>query len=178
MLVIQRPSVSAISEATDNRQKFSVSPLEPGLGHTIGNSLRRMLLSSIPGAAVTSVKFDKALHEFTTIDGITEDVTEIILNLKDIVVKSDVDDVVSVQVDVNGPIELTAGDISLPAGVEFINGKQHIATLSAKGHLSVVLTIERGKGYVGSDRDSGRKTIGVIPVDASVLAGSPRDFRS
>jgi DNA-directed RNA polymerase subunit alpha len=125
-----------------------------------------MLLSSIPGAAVTSVKFDKALHEFTTIDGITEDVTEIILNLKDIVVKSDVDDVVSVQVDVNGPIELTAGDISLPAGVEFINGKQHIATLSAKGHLSVVLTIERGKGYVGSDRDSGRKTIGVIPVDA------------
>jgi DNA-directed RNA polymerase subunit alpha len=166
MLVIQRPSVSAITEATDNRQKFSVSPLEPGLGHTIGNSLRRMLLSSIPGAAVTSVKFDKALHEFTTIDGITEDVTEIILNLKDIVVKSDVDDVVSVQVDVTGPIELTAGDISLPAGVEFINGKQHIATLSAKGHLSVVLTIERGKGYVGSDRDSGRKTIGVIPVDA------------
>ena len=89
MLVIQRPSVSAISEATDNRQKFSVSPLEPGLGHTIGNSLRRMLLSSIPGAAVTSVKFDKALHEFTTIDGVTEDVTEIILNLKTLVGSDD-----------------------------------------------------------------------------------------
>ncbi len=166
MLVIQRPSVSAISEAIGNRQKFSVSPLDPGLGHTIGNSLRRMLLSTIPGAAVTSVKFDKALHEFTTIDGITEDVTEIILNLKDIVVQSDVDDVVSIQIDVTGPIELTAGDIQLPAGVEFINGTQHIATLSSKGHLSVVLTVERGKGYVGSDRDSGRKTIGVIPVDA------------
>ena len=108
MLVIQRPSVAAVSEATGNRQKFSVSPLEPGLGHTIGNSLRRMLLSSIPGAAITSVKFDEALHEFTTIDGVVEDVTEIILNLKDIVVKSEVDDVVSVRVDAKGPKELKA----------------------------------------------------------------------
>lgn len=166
MLVIQRPSVSAISEATGNRQKFSVSPLEPGLGHTIGNSLRRMLLSTIPGAAITSVKFDKALHEFTTIDGVTEDITEIILNLKDVVVQSEVDDTVTVRIDVNGPKEVTASDIQLPAGVEFINGSQHIATLSAKGSLSLEITIERGKGYVGSDRDSGRRTIGVIPVDA------------
>jgi DNA-directed RNA polymerase subunit alpha len=166
MLVIQRPSVSAISEAVGNRQKFSVSPLEPGLGHTIGNSLRRMLLSTIPGAAITSVKFDKALHEFTTIDGVTEDITEIILNLKDVVVKSEVDEVVTVRIDVNGPKDVTAADIQLPAGVEFINGSQHIATLSAKGSLSLEITIERGKGYVGSDRDSGRKTIGVIPVDA------------
>jgi DNA-directed RNA polymerase subunit alpha len=166
MLVIQRPSVSAISEAVGNRQKFSVSPLEPGLGHTIGNSLRRMLLSTIPGAAITSVKFDKALHEFTTIDGVTEDITEIILNLKDVVVKSEVDEVVTVRIDVNGPKDVTAADIQLPAGVEFINASQHIATLSAKGSLSLEITIERGKGYVGSDRDSGRKTIGVIPVDA------------
>ncbi len=166
MLVIQRPSVSAISEAVGNRQKFSVSPLEPGLGHTIGNSLRRMLLSTIPGAAITSVKFDKALHEFTTIDGVTEDITEIILNLKDVVVKSEVDEVVTVRIDVNGPKDVTAADIQLPAGVDFINGSQHIATLSAKGSLSLEITIERGKGYVGSDRDSGRKTIGVIPVDA------------
>ncbi|MEY3616486.1 MAG: DNA-directed polymerase alpha subunit [Actinomycetota bacterium] len=166
MLVIQRPSVSAISEAVGNRQKFSVSPLEPGLGHTIGNSLRRMLLSTIPGAAITSVKFDKALHEFTTIDGVTEDITEIILNLKDVVVKSEVDEVVTVRIDVNGPKDVTAADIQLPAGVEFINSSQHIATLSAKGSLSLEITIERGKGYVGSDRDSGRKTIGVIPVDA------------
>jgi DNA-directed RNA polymerase subunit alpha len=142
MLVIQRPSVSAISEAVGNRQKFSVSPLEPGLGHTIGNSLRRMLLSTIPGAAITS------------------------LNLKDVVVKSEVDEVVTVRIDVNGPKDVTAADIQLPAGVEFINGSQHIATLSAKGSLSLEITIERGKGYVGSDRDSGRKTIGVIPVDA------------
>ncbi|MEY3363926.1 MAG: DNA-directed polymerase alpha subunit, partial [Actinomycetota bacterium] len=162
MLVIQRPTVSAVGESVNNRQKFSVSPLEPGLGHTIGNSLRRMLLSTIPGAAVTSVKFDKALHEFTTIEGVTEDVTEIILNLKDIVVKSEVDDVVSVRIDATGPKELTAGDISLPAGVEFVNNKQHIATLSAKGSLSMEITIERGKGYTGSDRDAGRRTIGVI----------------
>jgi len=166
MLVIQRPSVAAVGEAEGNRQKFSVSPLEPGLGHTIGNSLRRMLLSSIPGAAITSVKFDEALHEFTTIDGVVEDVTEVILNLKDIVVKSEVDDVVSVRVDVSGPKDLKASDIALPAGVDFVNGDQHIATLSAKGRLSFDLTIERGKGYLGSDRDSGRKTIGVIPVDA------------
>ena len=166
MLVIQRPSVAALGEAVGNRQKFSVSPLEPGLGHTIGNSLRRMLLSSIPGAAITSVKFDEALHEFTTIDGVVEDVTEIILNLKDIVVKSEVDDVVSVRVDVQGPKDFKASDISLPAGVDIVNADQHIATLSAKASLSFELTIERGKGYMGSDRDSGRKTIGVIPVDA------------
>jgi len=166
MLVIQRPTVAAVGEATGNRQKFSVSPLEPGLGHTIGNSLRRMLLSSIPGAAITSVKFDEALHEFTTIDGVVEDVTEIILNLKDIVVKSEVDDVVSVRVDVQGPKDFKASDISLPAGVDIVNADQHIATLSAKASLSFELTIERGKGYMGSDRDSGRKTIGVIPVDA------------
>jgi len=166
MLVIQRPTVAAVAEATGNRQKFSVSPLDPGLGHTIGNSLRRMLLSSIPGAAITSVKFEKALHEFTTIDGVTEDVTEIILNLKDIVVKSEVDDAVAISVDVSGPADLKAKDIPLPAGIEFVNGDQHIATLSAKARLSVEITVERGKGYLGSDRDSGRKTIGVIPVDA------------
>ncbi|NCX59723.1 MAG: DNA-directed RNA polymerase subunit alpha [Actinobacteria bacterium] len=166
MLVIQRPTVAAVGEATGNRQKFSVSPLDPGLGHTIGNSLRRMLLSSIPGAAITSVKFEKALHEFTTIDGVTEDVTEIILNLKDIVVKSEVDDAVAISVDVSGPADLKAKDIPLPAGIEFVNGDQHIATLSAKARLSVEITVERGKGYLGSDRDSGRKTIGVIPVDA------------
>lgn len=166
MLVIQRPSVSAVGEAVGNRQKFSVSPLEPGLGHTIGNSLRRMLLSSIPGAAITAVKFDEALHEFTTINGVVEDVTEIILNLKDVVVKSEVDDAVNVRVDLKGPREVKASDIALPAGVEFVNGDQHIVTLSDKANLGFELTIERGKGYLGSDRDSGRKTIGVVPVDA------------
>ena len=165
MLVIQRPSVEAIGSAEGNRQKFSVGPLEPGLGHTIGNSLRRMLLSSIPGAAITSVKFESALHEFDVIEGITEDVTEIILNLKDIVVTSESDEPVVITLDVKGPADVTAADIVCPAGVEILNKSQHIATLSAKGRLVVDLTIERGKGYASSDRDT-RKVIGIIPIDA------------
>jgi DNA-directed RNA polymerase subunit alpha len=165
MLVIQRPTVEAIGVAEHNRQKFSIGPLEPGLGHTIGNSMRRMLLSSIPGAAITTVKFESALHEFDTIEGITEDVTEIILNLKDIVVTSESDDPVVITLDVKGPAEVTAADIPCPAGVEVLNKSQRIATLSAKGRLVVDLTIERGKGYVSSDRDT-RKVIGVIPIDA------------
>ena len=165
MLVIQRPSVEAIGSPEGNRQKFSVGPLEPGLGHTIGNSLRRMLLSSIPGAAITSVKFESALHEFDVIEGITEDVTEIILNLKDIVVVSVGDEAVVITLDVKGPADITAADIVCPTGVEILNKSQHIATLSAKGRLVVDLTIERGKGYASSDRDT-RKVIGIIPIDA------------
>ena len=165
MLVIQRPTVEAIGVAENNRQKFSIGPLEPGLGHTIGNSMRRMLLSSIPGAAITTVKFESALHEFDTIEGITEDVTEIILNLKDIVVTSESDDPVVITLDVKGPAEVTAADIPCPSGVEVLNKSQRIATLSAKGRLVVDLTVERGKGYVSSDRDT-RKVIGVIPIDA------------
>ena len=165
MLVIQRPTVEAIGTPENNRQKFSIGPLEPGLGHTIGNSIRRMLLSSIPGAAITTVKFESALHEFDVIDGITEDVTEIILNMKDIVVTSESDEPVVITLDVKGPAEVTAADINCPAGVEILNKGQHIATLSAKGRLVVDLTIERGKGYASSDRDT-RKVIGVIPIDA------------
>ncbi|MFM8721585.1 MAG: DNA-directed RNA polymerase subunit alpha [Acidimicrobiaceae bacterium] len=166
MLVIQRPTVEPIGSPEDNRQKFSVGPLEPGLGHTIGNSLRRMLLSSIPGAAITSVKFESALHEFDTIEGVTQDVTEIILNLKDIVLQSTSNDPVVLSVDVKGPMELTAGDIQCPPEVEILNKSQKIATLSAKGKLVFELTVEQGKGYMSSDRDGARKTIGIIPIDA------------
>jgi len=165
MLVIHRPTVEAIGTPENNRQKFSIGPLEPGLGHTIGNSIRRMLLSSIPRAAITTVKFESALHEFDVIDGITEDVTEIILNMKDIVVTSESDEPVVITLDVKGPAEVTAADINCPAGVEILNKGQHIARLSAKGRLVVDLTIERGKGYASSDRDT-RKVIGVIPIDA------------
>ena len=165
MLVIQRPTVEAIGTAENNRQKFSIGPLEPGLGHTIGNSIRRMLLSSIPGAAITTVKFESALHEFDTITGITEDVTEIILNLKDIVVVSENDEASVISVDIKGTKEITAGDLVCPAGIEILNKSQHIATLSDKGRLVVDLTVERGKGYVSSDRDT-RKVIGIVPIDA------------
>ena len=166
MLVIQRPTVEPIGSPENNRQKFSVGPLEPGLGHTIGNSLRRLLLSSIPGAAITSVKFESALHEFDTIEGVTQDVTEIILNLKDIVLQSTSNEPVVLSVDVKGPMELTAGDIQCPPEVEILNKSQKIATLSAKGKLVFELTVEQGKGYMSSDRDGARKTIGIIPIDA------------
>src|SRR6476620_3107095 len=109
MLVIQRPTVEAIDDQVGNRQRFSISPLEPGFGHTLGNSLRRTLLSSIPGAAVTQVRFDDALHEFSTLPGIKEDVTDIILNLKDLVLRVDSDEPVVLRLDVRGPADVTAG---------------------------------------------------------------------
>src|SRR5438105_12523976 len=106
MLVIQRPTVEALGETDENRQRFAIGPLEPGFGYTIGNSLRRTLLSSIPGAAITTVRFDDALHEFDTIKGVTEDVVDVVLNLKDIVLRSEVDESVTVRLDVRGPAEI------------------------------------------------------------------------
>jgi DNA-directed RNA polymerase subunit alpha len=166
MLVIQRPTVEAIGEEQNNRQRFAVGPLEPGFGHTIGNSLRRVLLSSIPGAAITTVKFDNAQHEFTTVNGVTEDITEIILNLKDIVITSTSDEPVVLRLDVKGPTELKAGDISCPAEIEILNKDLHIATLNSGAHLAVDLTVERGRGYVSSERDLENRIIGVVPIDA------------
>ena len=166
MLVIQRPTVEAIGEESTNRQRFSVGPLEPGFGHTIGNSLRRVLLSSIPGAAVTAVRFDDALHEFDTIAGISEDITDIILNLKDIVLTSLSDEAVIIRLDVRGPAEISAGDIKCPADVEILNPELHIASLNAKGRLAIDLTVERGRGYLSSHRENESRTIGVIPIDA------------
>jgi len=166
MLVIQRPSVEALDEEKDNRQRFSISPLEPGFGHTLGNSLRRTLLSSIPGAAVTEVRFDDAIQEFDTITGVTEDITDIILNLKDLVLTSLSEEPVTVRLDVRGPAEVTAKDIQLSSDVEILNPGLRLASLNSKGRLSVDITIDRGKGYQPADRDKGSATIGVIPVDA------------
>jgi DNA-directed RNA polymerase subunit alpha len=166
MLVIQRPTVESLGEEENNRQRFAVGPLEPGFGHTIGNSLRRVLLSSIPGAAITAVRFDDALHEFDTIAGITEDVTDIILNIKDIVLTSTSDEDIIVRLDVRGPATITAADIKCPSEIEILNPDQHVATLNAKGRLAVDLTVGRGRGYLSSDRDSQNRTIGVVPVDA------------
>jgi DNA-directed RNA polymerase subunit alpha len=166
MLVIQRPTVESIGEEENNRQRFAVGPLEPGFGHTIGNSLRRVLLSSIPGAAITAVRFDDALHEFDTIPGISEDVTDIILNIKDVVLTSTSDEDIIVRLDVRGPATITAADIKCPSEIEILNPNQHIATLNAKARLAVDLTVGRGRGYLSSDRDAQNRTIGVIPVDA------------
>ncbi len=166
MLVIQRPTVEPIGEEENNRQRFAIGPLEPGFGHTIGNSLRRTLLSSIPGAAITTVRFDEALHEFDTITGVTEDVTDIILNLKDVVITSTSDTPVTLRIDVRGPAEIAAGDIRCPSEVEILNKDLHIATLNAKGRLAVDLTVERGRGYLSCDRETQNRTIGVVPIDA------------
>ncbi|MBL6619898.1 MAG: DNA-directed RNA polymerase subunit alpha [Ilumatobacteraceae bacterium] len=166
MLVMQRPSVEALGSDDPHRQQFAIGPLEPGFGHTIGNSLRRTLLSSVPGAAVTMVRFDESLHEFDTIAGVTEDVTDIILNLKDIVLTSESDDPVTLRLDAKGAGAVTAGDIECPADVTILNRDLHIATLNSKARLAIDLTVERGKGYASSQREIDNRVIGVIPVDA------------
>jgi DNA-directed RNA polymerase subunit alpha len=166
MLVMQRPIIEAVGEESNNRQRFAVGPLEPGFGHTLGNSLRRTLLSSIPGAAITMVRFDDALHEFDTIAGVTEDVTDIILNIKDIVVTSESSDPVTCRLDIRGAAVITGADIECPVDVEILSKDLVIATLNAKGRLAIDLTVEQGRGYRSSDRDTENRTIGVIPVDA------------
>lgn len=166
MLIIQRPNVEPIGEPEGNRQRFSIGPLEPGFGHTLGVALRRTLLSSIPGAAVTQVRFDEALHEFTTLPGVKEDVTDIILNLKDVVLTLETDEPVTLRVDVRGPATVTAGDIVTTADAEILNPDLVIATVNSKGRLAADITVERGRGYVSADRNKKSSTIGVIPVDS------------
>jgi DNA-directed RNA polymerase subunit alpha len=166
MLVMQRPTIESLGEESDNRQRFAVGPLEPGFGHTLGNSLRRTLLSSIPGAAITTARFDDSLHEFDTIPGVAEDVTDIILNLKDIVVTSVSDDAVTMRLDARGAGVVTAGDIECPSDVEVLNKDLPIATLNSKGRLAIDLTVEQGRGYMSSNREDDNRVIGVIPIDA------------
>lgn len=164
LLIVQRPQISE-EEISSVRSKFAIEPLEPGFGYTLGNSLRRTLLSSIPGAAITQIKIDSVLHEFSTIEGVTEDVTDVVLNLKELVIKSENDDPTTVHLRVTGPTEVTAGDIELPAGVEILNPEQHIATLNKKATLSMELRVEQGRGYRAATT-APKEAIGTIPVDA------------
>jgi DNA-directed RNA polymerase subunit alpha len=165
MLIIQRPEVEA-AEPEGNFQQFTIGPLEPGFGYTLGNSLRRTLLSSIPGAAITEVRFDDALHEFDVIGGVKEDVTDLILNLKDIVLRCTADEPVTLRLDKRGPGDVTAGDIQTTADVEVLNPELRIATVNSKGRLAMDLTIEQGRGYLSAERNKRSATIGIIPVDA------------
>lgn len=166
MLVIHRPTVEPLGEEEANRQQFVISPLEPGFGHTIGNSLRRVLLSSIPGASVTQVRFDEALHEFDTIPGVVEDATDIILNLKDLVVICHSDDPVTLRLDVSGPATVTAADLMPNPDVEILNPELAIATMHGEGRIGLDVTIAKGRGYISADRNKKGDTIGVIPVDS------------
>ena len=166
MLITQRPTVEPLDEEQNNRQRFAVGPLDPGFGTTLGNSLRRTLLSSIPGGAVTQLRFDEALHEFTTLPGVKEDVTDIILNLKDLLVRVNSDEPVTLRLDVRGPADATAKDLQLTPDVEVLNPELHIASINAKGRLAVDVTVERGRGYASADKNKRSTTIGVIPIDS------------
>jgi len=166
VLIAQRPTLTE-KVISDNRSQFSLKPLEPGFGYTLGNSLRRTLLSSIPGAAVTSVRLEGVLHEFTTIEGVKEDVTEILLNLKTLVVSSEHDEPVIMYLRKSGAGAVTAADIAPPAGVEIHNPDLHIATLNSKAKFEVELTVERGRGYVPAALNKSYDAeIGQIPVDS------------
>ena len=162
MLISQRPQLTEeyISPA---RSRFVIEPLEPGFGYTLGNSLRRTLLSSIPGAAVTSIRIEGVLHEFTTIPGVKEDVSDIILNIKALVLSSDSDEPVTMYIRKEGLGEVTGADVVVPAGVEVHNPDLHIATLNEQGKLDIELVVERGRGYVPAAATTGE--IGRIPVD-------------
>jgi DNA-directed RNA polymerase subunit alpha len=167
MLEFQTPEITA-EKIEDNRGSFTIEPLDRGFGYTFGNSLRRVLLSSLGGAAVTSVRIEGVAHEFSTIPGVTEDVTDIVLNLKEIVCKMHSDAAeIEVPLVTTGPGEVTAGDIDLPSGVEILNPKVHVATLEKKTKLEMYLTIGHGRGYSpAEDNKSDDQPIGVIPIDS------------
>jgi DNA-directed RNA polymerase subunit alpha len=141
LLIVQRPQIIEETTSSENRTKFIIEPLEPGFGYTLGNALRRTLLSSIPGAAVTQIRIDGVLHEFSTIPGAKEDVTDVILNLKDLVIRSESDEPVAIHLRVQGPKDVVAGDITAPTGVEILNPDQHIETINKKGRIDVEIVV-------------------------------------
>jgi DNA-directed RNA polymerase subunit alpha len=167
MIEFQTPQISA-EKVEDNRGTFTIEPLDRGFGYTFGNSLRRVLLSSLAGAAVTSVRIEGVAHEFSTINGVKEDVTDIVLNLKEIVCRmhSEAAEIEAPLV-VTGPGDVTAGDIDLPSGVEILNPETRIATLEKRTKLEMYLTIGHGRGYSpAEDNKSPDQPIGVIPIDS------------
>ena len=168
MVEIQKPRIECIENAGDESYgKYVVEPLERGYGTTIGNSLRRILLSSLPGTAVTTVKIAGIQHEFSTIPGVKEDVTEIILNVKGIIAKLHSEGVKTVYIEASGEGVVTAGDIKADSDVEVLNPEHHIATLGPDATLNMELTLSHGRGYVTADRNKPAQTIiGVIPVDS------------
>lgn len=166
MIEIEKPKLECV-ESTHNYGKFVVEPLERGFGTTLGNSMRRVLLSSLPGVAATSIRIDGVLHEFSTIEGVKEDVTEIILNLKELIAKLHCDGPKKVIIDAVGPCEVTAGDILPDAEVEIINKDLHLATIDENGKLRMEIVLDHGRGYVVSDRNKRPDMpIGEIAVDS------------
>ncbi|MBO5411288.1 MAG: DNA-directed RNA polymerase subunit alpha [Clostridia bacterium] len=169
MIGIEKPRIDTAEISADGKYgKFVVEPLERGYGTTLGNSLRRVLLSSLPGYAITSVKIDGVLHEFSTIPGVKEDVTEIVLNLKNVILKIHGDGPKTIYIEASGDGEITAGDIKTDSEVEILNPELHIATLNADAHVSMELTCDKGRGYVSAERNKQlmQPIIGVIAIDS------------
>ena len=167
MIEIEKPRIERLEKGDARYGKFVIEPLERGFGQTLGNSLRRVLLNSLPGVAVTNVRIEGVQHEFSTVPGVKEDVTEIILNLKNISAKLFTDQPKVISVDATGPCEVTAGDIKSDDEVEIINKNLHIATLSEGARLQMQMTLDKGRGYVSADRNkTAGMPIGVIPVDS------------
>lgn len=168
MVEFEKPNIHKVEE-TDNYGKFVVEPLERGYGTTLGNSLRRVMLASLPGAAITSIQIDGVLHEFSTVQGVTEDVTQIILNLKQVALKIDSEDAKDLEIDVKGPAEVTAADIQGDGDVTILNSDLHIATVSDGAELHVKMTADKGRGYSSADDNKTRMeglAIGVLPIDS------------
>ena len=165
MLIVQRPQISE-DEVNETRSRFVIEPLEPGFGYTMGNTLRRTLLSRIPGAAITSVRIEGVLHEFTTVEGVKEDVVDIILNLKEVVLRMEEGDAQTLFLSAKGSGPVKARQFKLPAGVEIVNPDHVIASLSASGSLDMEVTVERGVGYRTADKNKKTEIIGVIPIDS------------
>lgn len=168
MIEIEKARIERMETSADNTYgRFVIEPLESGFGNTLGNALRRVLLSSLPGAAVTSIQIDGVMHEFATIPGVIEDVMELILNLKQLCFKMYTDQPKTVIVDVKGPMDFKSGDIPMDDEMEMSNPDMHIATLNEDAHLRMTLTMEKGRGYVSADRNKSHSMpIGVIPVDS------------
>ncbi|WP_270360135.1 DNA-directed RNA polymerase subunit alpha [Limosilactobacillus mucosae] len=168
MIEFEKPNIHKVEE-TDNYGKFVVEPLERGYGTTLGNSLRRVMMASLPGAAITSIQIDGVLHEFSTVQGVTEDVTQIILNLKKISLKIESEDAKDLELDVKGPAEVTAGDIQGDGDVTILNPDLHIATVADGAELHIMMTADKGRGYVPADQNKLRLSgleIGTLPIDS------------
>ncbi len=169
MIGIEKPNIEVFTQDDDSAYgKFTLEPLERGFGTTLGNSMRRVLLSSLPGYAIKSVKIDGVLHEFSTIPGVKEDVTEIVLNLKSVIIKINGDGPKTVYIDASGEGEVTAGDIKGDSEIEIFNPELHIATLDKDAKLSMEMTVDNGRGYVSSERNKQElePPIGVIAIDS------------
>ena len=168
MIEFEKPNIHKVEE-TDNYGKFVVEPLERGYGTTLGNSLRRVMMASLPGAAITSIQIDGVLHEFSTVQGVTEDVTQIILNLKKVSLKIESEDAKDLELDVKGPAEVTAGDIQGDGDVTILNPDLHIATVADGAELHIMMTADKGRGYVPADQNKLRLSgleIGTLPIDS------------